>query len=163
MKIYPYLSYRREINETDVYYTCKLQKVWDSSYLLDCLFRHAFFIVLFLNISLATRDFATFSQHHCIKDMLPMKIYPYLSYRREIIKQNLRKANSPRRTSESESNWRDFQRREENFQRQIREMQQREQDLQRKLRVVKERYQDSQSQLTDIEHEQNMQRLLREL
>ena len=31
MKIYPYLSYRREINETDVNYTCNLQKVWDSS------------------------------------------------------------------------------------------------------------------------------------
>ena len=78
--------------------------------------------------------------------------------------QNLRKANSPRRASELESQWRDFQRCEENFQRQIREMQQREQDLQRKLRVVKERYQDSQSQLTDIEkHEQYMQRLLREL
>ena len=78
--------------------------------------------------------------------------------------QNLRKANSPRRTSELESQRKDFQRREENFQRQIREMQQREQDLQRKLRVVKERYQDSQSHLTDIEqHEQNMQRLLREL
>ena len=78
--------------------------------------------------------------------------------------QNLRKANSPRRISELESQRRDFQRREENFQRQIREMQQREQDLQRKLRVVKERYQDSQSHLTDIEqHEQNMQRLLREL
>ena len=78
--------------------------------------------------------------------------------------QNLRKANSPRRTSELESQRKDFQRREENFQRQIRQMQQREQDLQRKLRVVKERYQDSQSHLTDIEqHEQNMQRLLREL
>ena len=78
--------------------------------------------------------------------------------------QNLRKANSPRRTSELKSQRRDFQRREENFQRQIREMQQREQDLQRKLRVVKERYQDSQSHLTNIEqHEQNMQRLLREL
>ena len=31
MKIYSYLSYRREMNETDVYYTCNLQKVWDSS------------------------------------------------------------------------------------------------------------------------------------
>ena len=31
MKIYLYLSYRREINETDVNYTCNLQKVWDSS------------------------------------------------------------------------------------------------------------------------------------
>ena len=43
-------------------------------------------------------------------------------------------------------------------------MRQREQDLQRKRRVVKEWYQDSQSQQTDTEqHEQNMQRLLREL
>ena len=31
MKIYPYLSYRREINETDVNYTCNWQKVWYSS------------------------------------------------------------------------------------------------------------------------------------
>ena len=31
LRIYPYLSYRREINETDVNYTCNLQKVWDSS------------------------------------------------------------------------------------------------------------------------------------
>ena len=31
MKIYPYLSYRREINETDVNYTCNLQEVWESS------------------------------------------------------------------------------------------------------------------------------------
>ena len=32
MKIFPYLSDRREINETDVKYveTCNLQKVWDS-------------------------------------------------------------------------------------------------------------------------------------
>ena len=36
------------------------------------------------DISLATWDLAPLSQHHCIKDMLPMKIYPYLSYRREI-------------------------------------------------------------------------------
>ena len=36
------------------------------------------------DFSLATWDLATFSQHHCIKDMLPMKIYPYLSYRRKI-------------------------------------------------------------------------------
>ena len=75
--------------------------------------------------------------------------------------QNLRKANSLRRASELESQWRDFQRCEENFQRQIREMQQREQDIQRKLRVVKERYQDSQSQLTE-QHEQNSQRQLME-
>ena len=27
--IYPYLSYRRQIKETDVNYTCNLQKVWD--------------------------------------------------------------------------------------------------------------------------------------
>ena len=33
MQIYPYLSDRREINETDVKYveTCNLQKVWDNS------------------------------------------------------------------------------------------------------------------------------------
>ena len=31
MKIYPYQSYRREINETDVNYTYNWQKVWDSS------------------------------------------------------------------------------------------------------------------------------------
>ena len=31
MTIYPYLSYRREINETDVNYNCNLQEVWDSS------------------------------------------------------------------------------------------------------------------------------------
>ena len=30
MKIYPYLSYHREINETDVN-NCNLQKVWDNS------------------------------------------------------------------------------------------------------------------------------------
>ena len=30
MKIYPYLSYRREINEKDVNYTSNLQEVWDS-------------------------------------------------------------------------------------------------------------------------------------
>ena len=36
------------------------------------------------DISLATWDLATLSQHHCIRGMLPMKIYPYLSYRREI-------------------------------------------------------------------------------
>ena len=31
MKIYPYLSSRSEINETDVNYTCNWQEVWDSS------------------------------------------------------------------------------------------------------------------------------------
>ena len=31
MKIYPYQSYRREIIETEVNYTCNWQKVWDSS------------------------------------------------------------------------------------------------------------------------------------
>ena len=35
-------------------------------------------------ISLATWDLAPLSQHHCIKGMLPMKIYPYLSYHCEI-------------------------------------------------------------------------------
>ena len=36
------------------------------------------------DISLATWDLSPLSQHHCIKDMLPMKIYPYLSDRRKI-------------------------------------------------------------------------------
>ena len=36
------------------------------------------------DISLATWDLGPLSQHHCIKDILPMKIYPYLSDRREI-------------------------------------------------------------------------------
>ena len=31
MKIYPYLSYHREVNETDVNYACSWQKVWYSS------------------------------------------------------------------------------------------------------------------------------------
>ena len=35
------------------------------------------------DISLATWDLAPLSQHHCIRDM-KMKIYPYLSDRREI-------------------------------------------------------------------------------
>ena len=43
--------------------------------LLDCFFHHSFFFVLFL------WDLAPLSQHHCIKDIFPVKIYPY---RREI-------------------------------------------------------------------------------
>ena len=43
-----------------------------------------FVVVLKFPIFLATWDLAPLSQHHCIKDNLPMKIYPYLSYRREI-------------------------------------------------------------------------------
>ena len=30
MQIYPYLSYSRKINETNVQYTCNFQRVWDS-------------------------------------------------------------------------------------------------------------------------------------
>ena len=50
---------------------------------LIAFFRHGFF-VLFLIFLSHTWDLAPLSQHHCIKGMLPMKIYPYLSYRREI-------------------------------------------------------------------------------
>ena len=32
------------------------------------------------DISLAKWDLAPLSQHHCIKDKLSMKIFPYLSY-----------------------------------------------------------------------------------
>ena len=47
--------------------------------LLDCPF-HGFFFVLF---RIFPWPRGTVSQHHCIQDMLPMKIYPYLSDRRE--------------------------------------------------------------------------------
>ena len=36
------------------------------------------------DISLVTWDLGPLSQHHCLKDMLPMKIYPYLSDCRKI-------------------------------------------------------------------------------
>ena len=45
--------------------------------LFDCLFRHGFFVLF-------PWDLAPLSQHHCIKYILPRKIYPCLSYRREI-------------------------------------------------------------------------------
>ena len=35
MKVYPYLSYCREINETDVNYTYNWEKVWYSSELAE--------------------------------------------------------------------------------------------------------------------------------
>ena len=55
---YPYLSYRREINETDVNYTCNLQKVWDSSDSLNgnsC----SLFIFIRSTIPMISRDFLT--------------------------------------------------------------------------------------------------------
>ena len=58
MKIYPYLSYRREINETDVNYTCNLQKVWDSSDSLNgnnC----SLFILIRSTIPMMSGDFLT--------------------------------------------------------------------------------------------------------
>ena len=58
MKIYPYLSYRREINETDVNYTCNLQKVWDSSDSLNgnsC----SLFIFIRSTIPMISGDFLT--------------------------------------------------------------------------------------------------------
>ena len=58
MKIYSYLSYRREMNETDVYYTCNLQKVWDSSDSLNgnsC----SLFIFIWSTIPMISGDFLT--------------------------------------------------------------------------------------------------------
>ena len=58
MKIYPYPSYRREINETDVTYTCNLQKVWDSSDSLNgnsC----SLFIFIRSTIPMISGDFLT--------------------------------------------------------------------------------------------------------
>ena len=58
MKIYPYLSYRREINETDVNYTCNLQKVWDSSDSLNGN-RSSLFIFIRSTIPMISGDFLT--------------------------------------------------------------------------------------------------------
>ena len=79
--------------------------------------------------------------------------------------QDLREANSTRRTSELETGQlRDFQQREENFQGQLRDGQQRGENLQRQFRELQEREQSSQRQLTESrQREQNLQRQLREL
>ena len=79
--------------------------------------------------------------------------------------QDLREANSTRRTSELETGQlRDFQQREENFQRQLRDVQQREENLQRQFRELQEREQSSHRQLTESrQREQNLQRQLREV
>ena len=37
-----------------------------------------------MDVFLAMWDVGPPSQHHCIKDILPMRIFPYLSDRREI-------------------------------------------------------------------------------
>ena len=50
MKIYPYLNYHREINETDVNYTCNLQKVWvDSS---DSLNESSCSLLIFIRLTI---------------------------------------------------------------------------------------------------------------
>ena len=57
--IYPYLSYRREINETDVNYTLNLQKVWDSS---DSLNGNSCSLLIFIRSGykwMISRDFLT--------------------------------------------------------------------------------------------------------
>ncbi|CAH3172678.1 unnamed protein product [Porites lobata] len=74
--------------------------------------------------------------------------------------QDLREANSTSRTSELETGQlRDFQPREENFQRQLRYVQQREENLQRQFRELQEREQSSQRQLTESrQREQNLKR-----
>ena len=58
MKICPYQSYRREINETDVNYTCNWQKVWDSS---DSLNRNGCSLFIFIRstIPVINGDFLT--------------------------------------------------------------------------------------------------------
>ena len=58
MKIYPYLSYRREINETGVNYTCNLQKVWDSP---ESLNRNSCSLLIFIRstIPMISWDFLT--------------------------------------------------------------------------------------------------------
>ena len=77
--------------------------------------------------------------------------------------QDLREANSTRRTSELERQLSDFQPREENFQRQLRDEQQREENLQRQFRELQEREQSAQRQLTEFQQrEENSQRQLRE-
>ena len=58
MKIYLYLSYRHEINETDLKHTCNLQKVWDSSDSLNgnnC----SLFIFIRSTIPMMSGDFLT--------------------------------------------------------------------------------------------------------
>ena len=63
MKMYPYLSSCRGINETDVKYveTCNLQKVWDSFDSLNgnsCL-PYLIFILLRFTIPVISGDFLT--------------------------------------------------------------------------------------------------------
>ena len=58
VKIYPYLSGRSEINETDVNYTRNWQKVWDSSDSLNgngC----SLFIIIRSTIPVISGDFLT--------------------------------------------------------------------------------------------------------
>ena len=64
MKIYPYLSYRREINETDVNYTCNLQKVWDSSDSLNGNSCSLFHVYSIYNSNDQWRFFNTMECHH---------------------------------------------------------------------------------------------------
>ena len=58
MKIYPYLSYHREINERNVNYTCNLQKAWDSSDSLNGN-RCSLFIFIRSTIPVISGDFLT--------------------------------------------------------------------------------------------------------
>ena len=44
----------------------------------------AFFVTASSSSSSCGTLMTPLSQHHCIKDILPLKIYPYLSNRREI-------------------------------------------------------------------------------
>ena len=67
LRIYPYLSYRREINETDVNYTCNLQKVWDSSDSLNGNSCSLFHLYSIYNSSDQWRFFNTMESDHRTK------------------------------------------------------------------------------------------------
>ncbi|XP_073233934.1 probable serine/threonine-protein kinase drkA [Porites lutea] len=103
-----------------------------------------------------------------LKDADPNELQLFIEKMPASIKekmQDLREANSTRRTSELETGQlRDFQQREENFQRQLRDAQQREENLQRQFRELQEREQSAQRQLRESrQREQNLQRQLREV
>ena len=64
MKIYPCLSYHREINETNVNYTCNWQKVWDSSDSLNGKWLHTINLYLIYNSIDQWRYFNTMECDH---------------------------------------------------------------------------------------------------
>ena len=73
MKIYPYLSYHREIIGTDVNYICNLQKVWDSSDSLNGIYSSSLLFFIRYTISMMEKapvnDFRTVpsAEMYCCK------------------------------------------------------------------------------------------------